>query len=37
MTAVQISPSNGPTEWQQKYEDLARKSRRIAASVEAAE
>ncbi len=37
VTAVQISPSNGPTEWQQKYEDLARKSRRIAATVEAAE
>jgi formate dehydrogenase major subunit len=37
VTAVQISPSNGPTEWQQKYEDLARKSRRIGATVEAAE
>ena len=37
VTAVQVSPSNGPTEWQQKYEDLARKSRRIAATVEAAE
>ncbi len=37
VTAVQISPSNGPTEWQQKYEDLARKSRRITATVEAAE
>ena len=31
VTAVQVSPSNGPTEWQEKYEDLARKSRRIAA------
>ncbi len=37
VTAVQISPSNGPTEWQQKYEELAQKSRRIAATVEAAE
>jgi formate dehydrogenase major subunit len=37
VTAVQVSPSNGPTEWQEKYEDLARKSRRIAATVEAAE
>jgi formate dehydrogenase major subunit len=37
VTAVQVAPSNGPTEWQEKYEDLARKSRRIAATVEAAE
>jgi formate dehydrogenase major subunit len=37
VTAVQVTPSNGPTEWQEKYEDLARKSRRIAATVEAAE
>ena len=37
VTAVQVSPSNGPTEWQEKYEDLARKSRHIAATVEAAE
>jgi formate dehydrogenase major subunit len=37
VTAVQVSHSNGPTDWQEKYEDLARKSRRIAATVEAAE
>jgi formate dehydrogenase major subunit len=37
VTAVQVSPSNGPTEWQEQYDDLARKSRRIAATVEAAE
>jgi formate dehydrogenase major subunit len=37
VTAVQVSPSNGPTEWQEQYEELARKSRRIAATVEAAE
>ena len=37
VTAVQVSPSNGPTQWQEKYGDLARKSRRIAATVEAAE
>jgi formate dehydrogenase major subunit len=37
VTAVQVSPSNGPTEWQQHYEELARKSRRMAATVEAAE
>ena len=37
VTAVQVTPSNGPTEWQEKYDELARKSRRIAATVEAAE
>jgi len=37
VTAVQVSPSNGPTEWQEQYDELARKSRRIAATVEAAE
>ena len=37
VTAVQVTTSNGPTEWQEKYEELARKSRRIAATVEAAE
>ncbi|MFG1430738.1 formate dehydrogenase subunit alpha [Xanthobacter sp. V2C-8] len=35
VTAVQVSPSNGPTPWQEEYEDLSRESRRIAA--EAAE
>ncbi|MDQ0504729.1 formate dehydrogenase subunit alpha [Xanthobacter agilis] len=35
VTAVQVSPSNGPTPWQEEYEDLSKKSRRIA--VEAAE
>jgi formate dehydrogenase major subunit len=37
VTAVQITPSNGPTEWQERYDDLARNSRRIAPAVEAAE
>ncbi|MGB7100776.1 MAG: formate dehydrogenase subunit alpha [Xanthobacteraceae bacterium] len=37
VTAVQITPSNGPTEWQRQYEEQARQSRRIAATVEAAE
>jgi formate dehydrogenase major subunit len=37
VTAVQISPSNGPTEWQEQYSELARKSRRVAATIEAAE
>jgi formate dehydrogenase major subunit len=35
-TAVQISPSNGPTQWQEDYAELTRKTRRIA-SIEAAE
>ncbi|MGH7013464.1 MAG: formate dehydrogenase subunit alpha [Stellaceae bacterium] len=35
VTAVQISPSNGPTEWQESYRDLAEKSRRIAVRVPA--
>jgi formate dehydrogenase major subunit len=38
VTAVQVSPSNGPTDWQESYEDLTRRSRRIAKDgVEAAE
>jgi formate dehydrogenase major subunit len=36
VTAVQISPSNGPSQWQEDYADFARESRRIAP-VEAAE
>ena len=35
VTAVEISVSNGPTEWQERYDDFAKQSRRIA--VEAAE
>jgi len=38
VTAVQVSSSNGPTDWQETYEDLTRRSRRIAKDgVEAAE
>ncbi len=37
VTAVQISPSNGPSRWQEEYEQFSRDSRRIAAVVEAAE
>jgi formate dehydrogenase major subunit len=37
VTAVQISPSNGPTRWQQEYDDFSRESRRISTVVEAAE
>ena len=32
VTAVQISPSNGPTEWQKDYNAQAAQSRRIAAA-----
>jgi formate dehydrogenase major subunit len=31
VTAVQVSPSNGPTDWQKAYEKLARGNRRVAA------
>jgi formate dehydrogenase major subunit len=37
VTAVQVAPSNGPTGWQQEYDALARKSRRIEAVAEPAE
>ncbi len=36
VTAVQVLPSNGPSDWQEQYGAFAEKSRRIAA-VEAAE
>ena len=36
VTAVQISPSNGPSDWQKAYDAQARHSRRIAPA-EAAE
>src|SRR5215468_87348 len=36
VTAVQISPSNGPSDWQKSYDEQARHSRRIAPA-EAAE
>ncbi|HEY3846107.1 MAG TPA: formate dehydrogenase subunit alpha [Acetobacteraceae bacterium] len=31
VTAVQVSPSNGPSEWQESYRELTTASRRIAA------
>jgi formate dehydrogenase major subunit len=37
VTAVQISPSNGPSDWQEDYNELAKRSRRIAGKLEAAE
>jgi formate dehydrogenase major subunit len=35
VTAVQVSPSNGPTDWQEDYEAQARRSRRFAAPIPA--
>ena len=32
VTAVQVSPSNGPSEWQKEYEAQAAQSRRILAA-----
>ncbi|MAA97727.1 MAG: formate dehydrogenase subunit alpha [Stappia sp.] len=37
VTAVQISPSNGPTDWQVEYEEQARQARRILPAMDAAE
>ena len=37
VTAVQVSPSNGPTGWQTEYNEQARQSRRIEGRLEAAE
>ena len=37
VTAVQVSPSNGPSAWQESYEAHSAASRRIASPVEAAE
>ena len=37
VTAVQISPSNGPSDWQVEYDELSRQSRRIKGKLEAAE
>ena len=37
VTAVQVMPSNGPSEWQEEYEELSRQSRQIAEPLVAAE
>jgi formate dehydrogenase major subunit len=37
VTAVQIAPSNGPSDWQEKYRAQAEQSRRIALPLDAAE
>jgi formate dehydrogenase major subunit len=34
VTAVQVAPSNGPTEWQSHYEDLSEHNRHIADAAE---
>jgi len=37
VTAVQVSASNGPTDWQEDYEELSERARRIAEPAEPAE
>jgi formate dehydrogenase major subunit len=37
VTAVQVAPSNGPTDWQERYEELSDRSRRITVPLRAAE
>ena len=37
VTAVQVSPSNGPSDWQEDYNEQMQRSRRIAGRLEAAE
>ncbi|WP_299808514.1 formate dehydrogenase subunit alpha [uncultured Roseibium sp.] len=32
VTAVQVSPSNGPTDWQEQYEEFSARARRIEAA-----
>jgi formate dehydrogenase major subunit len=34
VTAVQVMPSNGPTDWQEEYSELSERSRRIASESE---
>jgi formate dehydrogenase major subunit len=36
VTAVQVSHSNGPTRWQEEYEELTRETRRVAPSAQVA-
>jgi len=37
VTAVQVTPSNGPSQWQEDYDALSKRSRRIEGHMEAAE
>lgn len=32
VTAVQVSPSNGPTDWQEEYESFSKQARRVEAA-----
>ncbi|MDV4168466.1 formate dehydrogenase subunit alpha [Rhodovulum sp. FJ3] len=34
VTAVQVSPSNGPSQWQQDYDEMATRSRRVLPAAE---
>jgi formate dehydrogenase major subunit len=34
VTAVQVAPSNGPSEWQEEYNHMAEESRRILPAAE---
>lgn len=34
VTAVQVSPSNGPSQWQQEYDEMATRSRRVLPAAE---
>jgi len=37
VTAVQVSPANGPSQWQEEYAEFSRRNRRIATELEPAE
>jgi formate dehydrogenase major subunit len=37
VTAVQVAPSNGPSEWQREYREMSDAGRRIAHPIDAAE
>ena len=37
VTAVQVTPSNGPSDWQDDYEQMIERSRRVSSSKEPAE
>jgi formate dehydrogenase major subunit len=37
VTAVQVSPSNGPTDWQERYREMSELSRRVELAVAPAE
>ena len=34
VTAVEVSPSNGPSDWQRRYNNISKRNRRIRASTE---